>query len=425
MARYFVRLKLRLILNALRSGRGAVGLVAGFLFAVPFVIAGFGIFAFAARDEVAWAREIAVVGFTLLFLGWVLLPVIGFGSDETLDPSRLALLPLTRSRMVAGLTAASCVGIPPLATLAVLSGTVVGYGRGAATAVVAAAVAVELLLCVVASRAVVTALSRRLRSRKSRDAIIVGVTLFALSLQAISFMQGNLPAAVSGAVVRRVAGVLAWTPPGLAGRAVAEAGDGRLPAALAALAAAAVCLPLLMAWWWRSLDHVLTTAEEQTVRRTDTKGEGLFPRPFGAALPRSRAGAVAARQLRSFWREPQLRVAWINAAMIGALFPGISVLNWSRRPSAVLFAAVTAAANALFVGANQFGNDGRAWWTHAVPDGARADLAGKNYALALVALPLVLLVAVVLSVFTGGWAYVPAALALSVAAVGIALGWAT
>ncbi|MQA75284.1 MAG: hypothetical protein GEU88_13240 [Solirubrobacterales bacterium] len=242
MARYFVRLKLRLILNALRSGRGAVGLVAGFLFAVPFVIAGFGIFAFAARDEVAWAREIAVVGFTLLFLGWVLLPVIGFGSDETLDPSRLALLPLTRSRMVAGLTAASCVGIPPLATLAVLSGTVVGYARGAATVVVAAAVAVELLLCVVASRAVVTALSRRLRSRKSRDAIIVGVTLFALSLQAISFMQGNLPAAVSGAVVRRVAGVLAWTPPGLAGRAVAEAGDGRLPAALAAVGAVALAV---------------------------------------------------------------------------------------------------------------------------------------------------------------------------------------
>ena len=423
MARYFVRLKLRLILNALRSGRGAVGLIVGFLFALPFAIAGFGIFAFAARDEVAWSREIAVVGFTLLFVGWVLLPVIGFGSDETLDPSRLALLPLTRRRMVGGLTAASCIGIPPLATLAVLSGTVAGYARGAGKLVVAAAVAVELLLCVVASRAVVTALSRRLRSRKGRDAIIVGVTLFALSLQAVSFMQGNLPAAVNGPAVRRVAGMLAWTPPGLAGRAVAEAGDGRLLAALAALAAAAACIPLLMAWWWRTLDVVLTTAEEQTDQRGATRGEGLFPRPFAAVLPRSRSGAVAARQLRSFWREPQLRVAWINAGMIGALFPGISVLNWSRRPSAVLFASVTAAASALFVGANQFGNDGRAWWSHAVvPDGGRADLAGKNYALALVALPLALLVAVVLSAFTGGWAYIPAALALSVAATGIALG---
>ncbi|MGH2720739.1 MAG: ABC transporter permease, partial [Actinomycetota bacterium] len=209
MARYFVRLKLRLILNALRSGRGAVGLVVGLLLAVPLAIGGFGIFAFAARDEVAWAREIAVVGFTLLFLGWILLPVIGFGSDETLDPSRLALLPLTRRRLVAGLTAASCVGIPPLATLAVLAGTLPGYGRGAGTAVVAAAVAVELLLCVVASRAVVTALSRRLRSRKGRDTILVGVTLLALSLQAISFMQGTQPTALSGAAVRRVAGVLA------------------------------------------------------------------------------------------------------------------------------------------------------------------------------------------------------------------------
>jgi hypothetical protein len=423
MARYFVRLKLRLILNALRSGRGAVGLIVGFVFALPISVLGFGAFAVASKDQPTWAPEIAILGFTLLFVGWALLPVVGFGSDETLDPSRLALLPLTRRQLVGGLAAAACIGVPPLATLVVLSGTVAGYAHGLGKLVVLAAVLVQLLLCVTASRAIVTALSRRLRSRKGRDAVIVIAALLGLSLQAVNLMQGRLPAAVDAGWARDLARVLAWTPPGLAGRAVAEAGQGRLFTALAALAAAAAFVVLFMAWWWRSLDIVLTTAEEGAGSIDRKREEALFPKVFGAFLPRSRSGAVAARQLRSFWREPQLRVAWLNAAMIGALFPGLSVLRSARPPSAVLIAAVTAAASALFVGANQFGNDGRAWWSHTVvPDNARADLAGKNYALALIGLPLAGAVALVFSLVTGGWAYVPAALLLSVAGIGIALG---
>ena len=50
-------------------------------------------------------------------LGWLLLPLVFFGVDETLDPARFALLPLRRRTLVTGMLAAALVGVPAVATL--------------------------------------------------------------------------------------------------------------------------------------------------------------------------------------------------------------------------------------------------------------------------------------------------------------------
>ena len=64
----------------------------------------------------------------VLVLGWLLLPLVFFGVDETLDPARFALLPLTRRTLVTGLLAAALVGVPALATLLATGGLVVAAG---------------------------------------------------------------------------------------------------------------------------------------------------------------------------------------------------------------------------------------------------------------------------------------------------------
>src|SRR5207248_2290171 len=81
-------------------------------------------------------------------------PLLGMGSDETLDPSRLALLPLEPPALMRGLLSASLVGLGPIATLLALSGVLARTRPGAAgTLLIALLVVVELLLCVVGSRA--------------------------------------------------------------------------------------------------------------------------------------------------------------------------------------------------------------------------------------------------------------------------------
>ena len=38
--------------------------------------------------------------FGLATVGWTFFPILGFGNDETLDPQRLATIPLTRRQLV-------------------------------------------------------------------------------------------------------------------------------------------------------------------------------------------------------------------------------------------------------------------------------------------------------------------------------------
>ncbi|HLI55767.1 MAG TPA: hypothetical protein VKY26_01920, partial [Actinomycetota bacterium] len=85
MARHFVQLKLALLRNALRSGpRRAVSLVVGVLAWGWIVLTSLIVYLAPA------SRTAAVpVVFDAFFVGWLLLPLMGLGSDETLDPSRL------------------------------------------------------------------------------------------------------------------------------------------------------------------------------------------------------------------------------------------------------------------------------------------------------------------------------------------------
>ncbi len=251
MARLFARLKLRLIVNGLRRGRWYVGaVVLGALFVLPYMAAAAVGVALLGRlaDLATVAAPALVVAVSLLWLGWVVGPVLVFGADETLDPARLRLLPLRRSQLAVGLLAASAVGVGPLATVVVLAGVVVGFARpGVGAVVVVAAAVVEFLLCLTAARAVTTALSRRLASRRGRDVVVVAGSAVVLVLvvlgQAPQLLLSDASAAETS---RRLLDALARTataatvlPGAWPARAVASAAGGDLLAAVGWLGAAA------------------------------------------------------------------------------------------------------------------------------------------------------------------------------------------
>lgn len=423
MARLFVRLKLSLLAGGFRRGwQQLVGMIVAAVLLLPSGIA-LGIGVAVGGRSLEQGGDLVVVVVALAGVFWLLGPPLFFGVDETLDPARLALLPLRRRDLVVGMTAASLVGIGPAITALILLGAVVGSTTSPAGAVIAAlAAVVQLAACVLAARAVTTSLSVRLRSRRGRDLAGLLLVLGIITVsQAPNLLLNVFDVGARGITetLRTAARFLGLTPFGWAGAAMAAARDGRLPEAAGWLAATGL-LAVALAWWWLRALAVLTTRPEQAgpARRDD---EDLFPRVV-RWLPRNRLGAGAAREVRYFAREPRYRLAAIIQAGFGIVIVVGSVIAFDRDPRAVLMIAALAFPLSLAT-LNAFGADsGATWLLVAVGGDHRADLLGKNVGAGLAALPFTLLATVAAAAVTGGWAYVPVALLVLVGAYALACG---
>lgn len=428
MARHFLRLRLSLLASNLKRGwQPATGLILAAVTVVPLAgLAAFGLYAAGRSGGVG--ATVTPLAFAVLALGWVVVPPLMFGVDETLDPARLRLLPLTRRQLLVGLTVAGAIGIGPLATLLVLGGAAVGAAAAPAALVLAlVAVGVQLALCLVVARAVTTALSRRLRSRKGRDVVAIVAALLGLVAAGLGQIPNLLlnvadveenPQIVLDALAR-AADVAGLTPFGWAGRAVVAAADGTWPAALGWLAAAVLLVAALARWWAASLEHALTAPTGDV--GDAPPDEDLFPRAL-RWLPRNRLGASAARELRYAWRVPQLRAQWVTLPVFGVAYVVITVVfGWLGDQAAlgVPLLVVFSGFGAL----NQFGADrGAVWLLLVTGDDLRSDLAGKNLAAALLLLPFAVVLSVAVAAVTGGWGSVAPAILASCAAVAVGYG---
>ncbi|HEU5003541.1 MAG TPA: hypothetical protein VFW71_12295 [Actinomycetota bacterium] len=417
MAGYFLRLKFALARNGLRSsGRRKVGLVFALIFWVWVAAAGFSLLV-AGRDQ----SVVVPLVFDGFFFAWLTFPLLGFGSDETLDPANLALLPLSRGAIIAGLLVAALLGVPPVATVATLTGTVAHGPFGTPTAIAVLAVVLEMALCIVASRTVTTALSGILRSRRGRDLLVFMFAIVAV----VPALAGQLvPRLVvgpghHGLTLGSSARTLFWLPPGWAARAVILARQGHTLPAVAWLAAVAAVVAVLGWLWSLALQHVLTTAEAGGTTKSRTRSD-LFARL--GFLPRTRAGAIAAKELRYTWRDPRRRAALVSVALFIVL-PAAGLLSRgsdARKP--VLFAAV----GALVFGMqamNQFGNDGAAFWLQVASGRDPAEeFRGKNLAAVLLGLSTATVGALALGVVLNAMVYVPATILLAATVLGVTLG---
>ncbi len=418
----FVRLKLRLLRNGLRLRQGATLFVLGAIGAAFLALTGFTLLA-GSRGN-ADAPDLAIVVFGLATLGWAIFPVLGFGTDETLDPQRLETLPLTRRRLVTGVFAASLVGVAPVATLTAFSGALVGLMHNLTSAALITVAAVEsLLLCVVASRTIVALMVPILRSRRGRDFTILAMTLIGLTPPLLElFASRHTGGNDFHATLLDVADRVRFTPFAWGGTAVADAARGQNASAVALLAVIAASIGLLVWIWSRSLEHALTSADPPASAAT-TRGSaaGLIPAwmPF---VPRNRVGAVAAKDVRYFARDPRRRAPLIGAMIVPAVALFAS-LSRSTVPPATTLLGLIAVLPAAGLTLNQFGLDGAPLWSNvAAGNDPRADLIGKNLASLLVMVPLASVSAFICAAFADGWAYLPLTLGLAPAIFGVLLG---
>ncbi|CAL9538883.1 hypothetical protein SUDANB145_04178 [Streptomyces sp. enrichment culture] len=422
----FVRLKLALLRNGLRQSAGrraayVASAVVVLLFAVLQLI---GLIALRGH---AHADALVVLLTAVLAVGWAVMPLFWPGGDETLDPTRLVMLPLRPRPLVRALLAASLVGIGPLFTLCLTAGSVIALAHGgAAYAVGAVGAVLALLVCVALARAVAAANVRLLTSRKGRDLAVLSGLVVAVGAQFVNFGAQRLGS--SGlAELAPVSDVLSWVPPASAIGAVQAASEGAYGTALARLALCAALLALLLAVWARHLTRLMTTPDGSTLPSGGTARERGSA---GSArlLPAGRTGTVMERSLRYVWRDPKTKAAWVTSLAIGLIVP---VFNALQGTGSLYFACFAAGMLGLQM-FNQFGQDTSAFWMVAMtissPRDAYVELRARTFALLLISLPYATLVTVLTTALLDDWARLPQALGLSLALLGAMLAagaWAS
>ncbi|MFF3487474.1 transporter [Streptomyces sp. NPDC002701] len=416
-----VRLKLALLRNGLRQSAGrraayVASLVVVLLFAAAQLI---GLIALRGNPH---AVNVTVLLTAVLALGWAVMPLFFPGGDETLDPTRLVMLPLRPRPLVRALLVASLVGIGPLFTLCLLTGSVVATAHGAAAYVAGVVAAVlALLVCVAFARAVATANLRLLTSRKGRDLAVLSGLLIAVGAQVVNFGAQRLGS--SGlSTLDPAADVLRWVPPASALGAVDSVSEGSYAVGAAQLALSGLALAGLLGHWQRSLTRLMTSPDGSTlqagepVRDTAGRSSGL-----GRLLPPGRTGTVVERSLRYVWRDPKTKAAWVTSLAIGLIVP---LFNALQGTGSIYFACFAAGMLGIQM-YNQFGQDTSAFWMVAMTISSTRDayveLRGRALALLLITLPYATLVTVLTTALLGDWPALPEVLGLSFALLGAML----
>ncbi|MFJ5936514.1 transporter [Streptomyces sp. NPDC093071] len=420
----FVRLKLSLLRNGLRQSGGrtaayVVSAVFGALFAAGTVLS------FVLLRGNADAGTVAVLLTGMVALSWAVMPLFMPGGDETLDPSRLVMLPLLPRPLVRALLVASLVGIGPVLTLFLAFGAALSVAHGAAGTVVAVlAVPLTTVTCVALSRAVAAANIRLLTSRKGRDLALLSGLVIAVGIQVVNFAAQRLSEPGGLGAIEPAASVLGWLPPAAAIAAVDAASGGDHAVAAVRLLITAAGLAGLLYWWRRSLVRLMVEPDGSTIgaspeagARGRDGGTGLL----GRVLPGGRTGAVMERSLRYVWRDPKTKAAWVTSLALGLIVP---VFNALQGAGSIYWACFASGMLGMLM-YNQFGQDTSAFWmvaqTISTPADAYAELRARMLALLAVTLPFTVLVTVLTAAVLGDWGRLAEGLGLAFGLLGAML----
>ena len=418
MVGLLVRLKLRLLRNALRvSTQTAVSFI---LSTVVAGVVAIGLFAgLAAMRGQSAAVGVTTLVFTTFAFGWLVIPLLLFGLDATLDPSALALFPLRIRPLALGLIAASATGAWPLANVLGLLGTTVGLASGVfGVSIAVVAVVLQVLFCIVLARFVTTGLAGLLRSRRGKDfAALLILPIFGLYEVFVQVLpRWTAEGKITGAGFAGIDAWLRWTPPGLAAHAIQDASTGHPVTAVLRLLLLAAVITALGALWIRQLARALVTVDT-TTQSAAVKSTAL---PFAN---RGLRGTVAARAWVYQRREPRAKIFW-GMALVIAIASSYGSLRTEAYPIGLFSAATLMSLLIGFFNGNLFGMTGPAFGSDAVAlhgrKAMRAYFAGSNLVVAGIGVPLAAVVLLGLATYARHPADGLLVLAINLAGLGAA-----
>lgn len=411
MVAHILRLKLLLLRNSIRRTPSVlVGMAVGIIYGGGFfVVAEAVLVALRTLDDPGPSRVVTTLGGAALVVAWSVVPVMLFGVDPTLDPSRFATLAVPERSLAVGLLGAALVGLPGLATAVGAATTLVTWSRTPLSVLLAAVGAVSgVATCVLLSRIMTSALSASLQTRRSRDTVAaLGVGAFLVLVPGLLFgasrqlVVDHLP---------QIAQAVGWTPVGWAWAAPADAVDGRTGTALARAGLGMLLAGGLGVVWLRTLRRAMV-AGSPSPGSGGPEGLGLLDR-----LPASPAGAVAARALTYWRRDPRFNFPGFMTAVVP-----LGLLAVWRVTGSTWALVLMPVMSAYLIGwgpHNDVGYDSTAFWMHVAAgvDGL-SDRLGRlapSVALAVGCIPTY---AVLAAGVGGAWELLPAMLGVAIGVV--------
>ena len=410
LTRLGVSLRWRLVANrAARMGKRTqkfAYLMSG-LYAIVNIV---GLASARFTSDVAGERALIIL-VSSMASGWIFGPILIGGVDETVDPTRLALLPLRTRELFAIQVTAALSGAGPLGALFSLTiGTTIGFATAGVGFFVAPLAAIVTVIMVVGlARAVAALLAIAQRSRAGRD---VSVIFTALAAGAV-FVVAQLATNFSAERAAKLVDVLKQAPWAWPMRATlaARAGDGLAAFGWLVAGALAAVVALL---GWALLSRFLLLRGERVVR-TGRRGRGAV---LGGA--NSVFGAALARQWIYLRRAPKARVALAFGVAFGVAFPVLQIIQHGAGGSPLAaFSILLAMLANIGATSNLIGFDASSLWMEVLAGGpGRVHMAARS----LMALPNLLLPTwlsgLVVGVWTNQWS---AVLLVSLIAVPVAL----
>lgn len=407
MVRNLLGLKARLFWNGLRSDRQrqiGLPLIGALIVWIGWSAAHrhldwLNLVGDAARPEyLAWTALV-------LFVAWIALPVVIFPLDEGLDPQQLAVHPIPRPRLAAGLTTASLISVPILALAAVLFATVAFRPASILIAIPAALLYTALLL--VGAQAFTTIISAVLHSRRGRDLAVflvmgIGLASFAgYQLLRSRVAEVGMEAAVLGTPIDS----LWWAiPPVGVAHAISSAWSGAWLESIVALMVAAAWIGTIGVAWERTLRWMLVTPKQEAASRSHRRRTGFRRGVWTVPL------IMARKELRFYWRDPRQRLVWtgtvifVGLAIAGIVVGSAGMARFRNSEWLPMLAPILVLMVGLPIALNQFGWErNAASYLFALPAKPRSVILGKNLAAVTGLLAEAIFLGALLAWFSSSW----------------------
>ncbi|MGZ3617703.1 MAG: putative ABC transporter permease subunit [Ktedonobacteraceae bacterium] len=387
--------------------------------------------------------EILYLVLTAVMLLWIMLPLLEFTTNEGLDASKLVLFPLTRVELMASLLFSTLLDIPTIGLVLVLVAVIAGWAVSLPVTLLASVTMLIFYIQVVGISQLVLALFMRiLQGRRFRDLSIIIIALFTSSCYLIQqFVLGgtriihlyeNLKSASFSPFLK-------WVPSGLAASSITQAVQGNWGASLATLALLLVTSALTLYLWQVVLQRSLSASEVGAARaRGRRRQQTQTPVVATAVQPASaniwerflppQISALTIKELKYFWRDPQLKAMMFQSVIYVAIFLVAPLLNpnsssFGGNGYVLLITPMVVILFMLTFSLNVLGLERQSLTTlFLFPVAPQRILWGKNLAvLTLGVVELVVLIAVG-AFITHAWNFVLPVLVGGLAGMGVALG---
>ncbi|MCT1776076.1 hypothetical protein [Brachybacterium sp. p3-SID957] len=402
-----------------RSYRKNVGKLVGTIIGVLYATGGLVGLVFTFLGLTLWSGEGTMFPTIIRGLGavtvlaWLLIPVLAFGVDDTLDPRRFAMFPRSAKELQPGMFAAAALSLPTLLTVVAVGIATVfeviwllAFGAGAVWVALALIVLLPanlagIALCLLLPRAVFAHSASRTSSRSGRElGGMVAMMLFLAAVYGISLSVQGLES-LDMDLVREwtmiAVTVLAWTPFGALFAVPMDLAEGQVLAALLRVLIGAATIVLVWRWWRRSLDRSLTSALTGDASSGTAKVTSLVPR-WATASP---FGAVMGRSLRYWRRDTRYLAAVAIYPLVFVFLVAMGLVLEEARPMMLVMAVLMAGLTGISL-SNEIGFDGPAGWVNITAGlDARANLLGRIAAIAVLMAPAAVVVTALVPLLYG------------------------